>query len=97
MKAKANQSALQLLQHGVKDHRLVILDSMELMITKTTGGNFYCQGQASFHLETIDKAFGVGCKLPQASPPGLTLAELVKCFSDLDIIDILVVKDLVGI
>ena len=79
---------------------------MELMITKTTGGNFYCQGQASFHLETIHKAFGVRCKLPQASPPsfievdvppGLTLAELVKCFSDLDISDILVVKDLVGI
>ena len=71
-----------------------VLSGVQLTISKTASGNFSYERQAGLSLEAIDKYLTVGYRVPQVSLPGfievdaplsLTLAELVKCFSDLDI------------
>ena len=83
-----------------------VLSGVQLTISKTASGNFSCERQAGLSLEAKDKYLTVGCTVPQVSLPGfievdaplsLTLGELVKYFSDLDISAILIRKDLFNI
>ncbi|KAF4944971.1 hypothetical protein FGADI_12315 [Fusarium gaditjirri] len=82
------------------------LHDLRLNISKLVSGSFTCEGEAGFYLEEVDKHFRVSCRLPQAASPGhiavdaprgLTLAELMKCFSDLDVSTVPVIKDIVDI
>ncbi|KAF5586371.1 hypothetical protein FPANT_7253 [Fusarium pseudoanthophilum] len=82
------------------------LHDLRLNIAKLVSASFACEGEAGFYLEAVDKHFQVSCRLPQAAipghiavdaPRGLTLVELMKCFSDFDVSAIPIIKDIVDV